>query len=144
MPNWWKVNISSDNGLVWSTITWSIQCWLRSFCWNVFLGVQNICLSINSSSPSAEYMHQWTGSAIVQVMTCQLFGAKPLPETMLAYYQLDSWEQISVKCELKFYHFHSRKCIWNCHQPKMAPILSSGRWVKKSSRDISAFARSIG
>ena len=24
-------------------------------------------------------------------MACRLFGAKPLPETMLAYCQLDSW-----------------------------------------------------
>ena len=38
----------------------------------------------NSSSPSAAYMHQWTGSALVQVMACRQFGAKPLPEPMLA------------------------------------------------------------
>ena len=38
----------------------------------------------NSSSPSAEYMHQWTGSALVQVMACRQFGTKPLPEPMLA------------------------------------------------------------
>ena len=29
-------------------------------------------------------------------MACRLFGAKPLPEPMLAYCQLDSWEQISM------------------------------------------------
>ena len=28
-------------------------------------------------------MRQWTGSALVQVMACRLFGAKPLPEPML-------------------------------------------------------------
>ena len=33
--------------------------------------------------PSAAYMRQWTGSALVQVMACRLFGAKPLPEPML-------------------------------------------------------------
>ena len=32
-------------------------------------------------------------------MACRLFGAKPLPEPMLVYCQLDSWEQISVKFE---------------------------------------------
>ena len=42
----------------------------------------------------------------------RLFDAKPLPEPMLAYCQLDFWEQILVKFE--FCHFHSRKCIWNC------------------------------
>ena len=60
-------------------------------------------------------MHQWIGSALLQIMACRLFGAKPLSEPMLAYCQLDSWEQISVKSE--FYHFHSRKCIWKCRLP---------------------------
>ena len=35
-------------------------------------------------------MHQWTESASEQVMACHLFGAKLLPEPMLAYCQLDS------------------------------------------------------
>ena len=63
--------------------------------------------SINSSPPSAAYMRQWTVWALVQVMACRLFGAKPLPEPMLAYCQLDPWEQFSVKFESEFYHFHS-------------------------------------
>ena len=62
--------------------------------------------TINSSPPSATYMYQWTGSALLQVMACHLFGAKSLPAPMMAYCQLDSWEQISVKFELEFYHFH--------------------------------------
>ena len=33
----------------------------------------------NSSPPSARYLHQWTGSALVQIMACRLFGAKLLP-----------------------------------------------------------------
>ena len=45
--------------------------------------------NVNSSPPSAAYMHQWTGSALVQVMACRLFGAKPLSEPMLPYCQLD-------------------------------------------------------
>ena len=28
-------------------------------------------------------MHQWTGSTLLQVMSCRLFSAKPLPETLL-------------------------------------------------------------
>ena len=32
-------------------------------------------------------MHHWTGSSLVQVMACRLFGAKPLPEPMLTYCQ---------------------------------------------------------
>ena len=42
----------------------------------------------NSSSPIATYMRQWTGSALIQVMACRLFGAKPLPEPMQSYCQL--------------------------------------------------------
>ena len=69
-------------------------------------------LLINSSPPGAAYMRQWTGSALVQVMACRLFGAKPLPELMLAYCQLNSCDQTSVKFESEFCHFHSWKCIW--------------------------------
>ena len=54
---------------------------------------------VNSSPPSAIYLCQWTGLALVQVMACRLFGAKPLPEPMLPYCQLDPWEQSSVKFE---------------------------------------------
>ena len=63
---------------------------------------------------SGAYMRQKTGSSLVQVMAGILFGAKQLPEAMLAYCQLGSWEQISMKLESEFYHFHSGKCIWNC------------------------------
>ena len=32
-----------------------------------------------------------------QIMACRLVGPKTLPESMLVYWQLNSWEQISVK-----------------------------------------------
>ena len=38
-------------------------------------------------------MRQWTVPALVQIMACRLIGAKPLPEAMLAYCNLDSWTQ---------------------------------------------------
>ena len=56
-------------------------------------------------------------------MTCRLFGAKPLPESMLAYFHLDAWKHISVNIELECYHFHSRKCNWGCLLPNL--------WVAK-------------
>ena len=59
-------------------------------------------------------MRRWTGSAWVQVMACRLFGAKSLPEPMLAYCQLDPYEQSSVKFQSKFKHYHWRKGIWKC------------------------------
>ena len=47
--------------------------------------------------PSAAYMRRWIGSALVQVMACRLFGAKPLSKPMQGYCQLDPWRQTSVK-----------------------------------------------
>ena len=49
-----------------------------------------IMIGHRGSSPStvADF-RQWTESALVQVMACRLCGAKPLPEPMLTYYQLD-------------------------------------------------------
>ena len=71
-------------------------------------------LLINTSSPSAAYMRQWTGSALVQVMACRLFGVKPLPEPMLPYCQLGPLEQTSVKFESKDRSFYSINCTWIC------------------------------
>ena len=76
-------------------------------------------------------MHQWTGSSLVQVIVCCLFGAKPIPEPMLDYCQLDSWEQISLKMESEFYHFHSIKYIWKCCLPKWHPSCPGGDKVQK-------------
>ena len=91
--------------------------WLQMPCLPVFPGHQQpwcwLC-RIDSSPPSATYMHQWTGSALVQVMACRLFSAQPLPEPILTYYQLDPQEQISVKFKSTHKTFHSRKCIWKC------------------------------
>ena len=42
-------------------------------------------------------MHQRTGSTLVQVTACRLYGAKPLSEPMLPSCQLDPQEQNSVK-----------------------------------------------
>ena len=71
-------------------------------------------------------MRQGTGSAWVQVMACRLFGAKPSPEPILFYGQLDFWQQISVKFESEFYHFLWRKCIWNCRLPTWRPFCPGG------------------
>ena len=68
-------------------------------------------LCVNSSPPSAAYMCQWTGSALVEIMACRLIGAKPLFQSMLKYCWLDHQEQTSVKFESKYKTFHSWKCI---------------------------------
>ena len=99
---------------------------LKNFSWLIAIIVCDnvICciLGFNSSPPGAAYMRQRTGSSLVQVMSCRLFGAKPLPEPMMAYCQPDSWEQISVKFKSEFCHFHSRKCIWKYRLPNWRPF----------------------
>ena len=63
-----------------------IQCtWKRwSSCWK-----RAHMIYLTHLPPSAAYMHQWFGSALVQIMACRLFGAKPLSKPMLGYCQLD-------------------------------------------------------
>ena len=51
------------------------------------------CININSLRPSDAYLHQETKTSLVQVMAWRLFGAKPLIEPMMTYYQSDPWEQ---------------------------------------------------
>ena len=96
--------------------------------------------SVNSLRPSDILMHQYIMPALVQIMACHLFGAKPLSEPMLPYYQLDPKEHISLIFYLKFKCFHSRKCTWKCCQnddhlarPQWVKIASAsprGQWVK--------------
>ena len=40
----------------------------------------------NSLRLGDAYMRHWTGSSLVQIMACCLFGAKPLSEPMLRYH----------------------------------------------------------
>ena len=73
---------------------------------------------------SAANMHHWTEPSLVHAIACRLFSTKPLPESMLTYSGLNTWEHISVKFESEFYHFHSRKCIWKCRLPERRPFCS--------------------
>ena len=41
------------------------------------------------SPRSAAYTPRWTGSALIQVMACRLFGSKPLRESVLTYGPLE-------------------------------------------------------
>ena len=79
-------------------------------------------LSLNSSPPSAAYMRQWIGSALVQIMACRLCGAKPLSKPTLGYCQLDRQEQTSVEFSVKNMHIKMSSA-------RMVAILSRGRWV---------------
>ena len=112
------------------------QLWLKwwfgrrqAITWTNVFKISDTIWNHLTHPPSAAYMRQWIGSALVQVMACRLFGAKPLPEPMLAYSQLNSWEQISMKFESESYHFRSRKCIWNYRLRMYGGHFVEGRWV---------------
>ena len=66
----------------------NIDEWYRAKC------SINYLIRLKSSPPSVAYMRQWIMSALVQIMACRLFGAKPLSKPMLGYFLL---EQISVR-----------------------------------------------
>ena len=135
---------------------WCVQMmdYIETMCLGWSLSSPNILCNIwgcvDLSPPSVAYMgqqysitlirywRQWTGSSLVQVMACHLFGAKPLPEPMQPYCQLDSWEQISVKFEQEFCNCNLRKCNWKCCLLKWwVAILSRGRWVNSRSISLS-------
>ena len=69
-------------------------------------------LYVNSSPPSAACMRQWTGSALVQIMACRLFGAKPLPEPILIWF-VANWT-------------HVKKNQWNSNRNKWWPFCLRG------------------
>ena len=73
-------------------------------------------------------MRQSTGSALVQVMACRLFGTKPLPEPMLADCQLDAQEQTSVKFESKYKLFIDENAFQNVFC-QIGDHFVQGRWV---------------
>ena len=69
--------------------------------WHIKVVPNNMCtLSVYMSwliSPSATYMRWRIGSTLVQIMTCHLFGTKPLSKPMLGYCQVGPCEQPLVK-----------------------------------------------
>ena len=71
---------------------------------------------------------RWIVSSLDQILACRLFGAKPLPEPMLKYCQLNHQERISMTFYLKFQSFHSMTCIENTVW-KMSAILSGPLYV---------------
>ena len=101
--------------------------WVGKYClWDGNL--LSLSQWVNSSAPSAAYMRQWTVSALVQAMACRLFGAKPLPEPMLTYCQLEPCEQTCYNSNRNTKLFIQENAFGTviC---ELAAILSRGRWV---------------
>ena len=98
---------------------------------------------INTYPPSAAYMRQWIGSALVQRMACRLFGAEPLSKPMLGYCQLNPQEHISVKFQSK-YNFFIHESASENFISGMAAILSRWSWVNKVRIPLINVRRSYG
>ena len=68
--------------------------------WWTLLDVLHRVPDINSLTPGALYMHQRIESALVQIMACRLFGAKPLSKPMLSIGPLGTnFSEISIKIQ---------------------------------------------
>ena len=80
---------------------------------------------IKSVPPSAAYLRQWAGSALVQIMACRLYGTKPLSEPMTQYCSLDPSEQYSVKYQSEYKTFYSQKYIWKCRLGNVGHFVSA-------------------
>ena len=77
--------------------------------------IANMVLSTDDapSPPSAAYMRQWTGSALIQIMACRLFGANS-DDYINQCWDIVNWT-LRNKLRWNFHQntkFPSRKCIW--------------------------------
>ena len=75
-------------------------------------------------------MRQWTGSALVQLMACRMFCAKPLPNRpnvhlLLIGHLRTNFSDIFIKCKLFIQENAFQNVI--C---EIAAILSREKWVK--------------
>ena len=88
--NFWKKNLSHVTSVLWCDIFFLLysHCLLQNLQLqlNYFIPLSG---SFNSSPLNAAYMHQLSMPALVHIMACRLFCAKPLPEQVLSYRLLD-------------------------------------------------------
>ena len=96
---------------------------------------QSFRSSLNSSPLSATYMCQWIGSALVQIMACRLFSAKPLSKPMLGYCQFGplgtNFSEILIKI-LNFSFMKMHLKIWSAKRRPFCPGGDVLTWVSKS------------
>ena len=99
----------------------------------MFFLLTHICITrpliVNSSHPSTAYMCQWTVPALVQVMACHLFSAKPLPEPVLTFVNWSLRNKLQWNLNRNTKLFIQENAFENvvC---KMAAILSWLQWAE--------------
>ena len=80
-------------------------------------------LHLSCSNPSVlrlhySYLRQWTGRSWFLVMTCRLYGDKPLPEPMMAYCSIRSFGKNSMT-------------FWTKDKHRFMKIIDCGKSVRK-------------
>ena len=92
---------------------------------------------INSSLHNAPYVRQWIGSALIQIMACCLFGAKPLSKPML---YIANWA-LRNKFKWSFnqiHHLFIHKSAPENSVCEMTAILVRSRWFKQFSNGLAS------
>ena len=84
---------------------------------------------LNPLPPSAAYMRQWTGSSLLLVTACRLYGTKPLPKPILCYCQFDYCEHFFSWNLNQILSFTFKEIHLKMSSAKMAAFLSRGKWV---------------
>ena len=111
----WTFRLNTDN-FPHNPLRQASQCWTQDF---------------NSSPPSAAYMRLWIRSALVQIMACHLFGAKPLSKPGSA--GLLWIEPIGTNFSeilIKIQNFSFIKMHMKMLAAKWRPFFPGGKWVK--------------
>ena len=87
--------------------------------------------SFKTLRPGDACMRQWMKSSLVQVITCRLFGAKPLPEPILTFCHLDPSWHASVEFHQNT-HIFIRENVFENIVCKISSSLSGPKCVNTS------------
>ena len=98
--------------------------------WHLYERPNKYHFCVNSSPPSVACIRQLIGSALVQIMACRLFGAKPSSKLMLGYCQLDFRNKLRWLFNQNSKHFIHENAS-EITVSEMAAILSKGRWMNQ-------------
>ena len=90
---------------------------------------------MNSVRQGDAYMLHWTGSSLVHVIACCLFGTESLPEQVMTFCQMDPWDKVQRDFLSKLKHLHWQNCIWKCRLSKWRSSCPDSTVLFKIFRD---------
>ena len=127
----WHITVPSQQqvkcGLKFLMFSWFLRLLMIS---NSMFCLTNIIYLINSSPPSATYMRQWIGSALVQIMAClSSIRCQAIIWTNAGLLAIGSLGTNFSEILIKIQNFSFKKMHLKMSSAKVAAILSRGRWV---------------